>query len=172
MVIGFIGVILTSGQREGSGFAGDDDLRLLAQLAMVGAAFCYAFSYSFSKRYIRGDIYANTAIHLGVSGLYLLGLSLAMDSPVSVDNAVSWAGLGPLLYLALIGSALAYWLTFFLIERLHSVTYSFIMLINPIVAVILGIIFLDESVTLTTVLGIIAVVFGAWLINRPKPRTK
>ncbi|MBA4495077.1 DMT family transporter [Paenactinomyces guangxiensis] len=169
VVIGFIGVVLTSLQREGNGFSGNDEMRLLALLAMIAAAFCYALSYSFSKRYIRGDTYANTTIHLGVSGLYLLGLSLAMDPPVSIGSAMSWSGLGTLMYLALIGSALAYWLTFFLIERLHSVTYSFIMLVNPVVAVILGMIFLDESITLTTLLGIIAVIFGAWLVNRPNP---
>jgi drug/metabolite transporter (DMT)-like permease len=171
VVIGFIGVFLTFMQREGVGFSGQDETRFVAQLALVGAAFCYALSYSFSKRYISGDIYTNTAIHLGVSGLYMLVLSFVMDPPVSLSKALSWEGLSILFYLALIGSALAYGLSFFLIEHLHSVTHSYIMLINPIVAVILGFFFLGESITWTTALGIAVVLFGAWLGNRPNFHT-
>lgn len=170
VVIGFIGVVLTSGQRTGTGFTGSEEMRLIAQLAVIGAALCYALSYTYSKRYIRGDTYANTAIHLGASGLYLFGLSLILDPSVSIDSVTSWTGLGSLFYLALIGSALAYWLTFFLIENLHSVTFSYIMLINPIVAVILGVIFLDENITFTMSIGIIAVILGAWLVNRTNSR--
>jgi drug/metabolite transporter (DMT)-like permease len=167
VVIGFAGVVLTFMQREGVGFSGQDQMRLVAQLAVIGAAFCYALSYAFSKRYISGDVYTNTAIHLGVSGLYMLVLSFVMDPPVLWAKALSWEGLSILLYLALIGSALAYGLAFFLIERLHSVTHSYIMLINPIVAVLLGFFFLGESITFITALGIIVVIFGAWLGNRP-----
>jgi drug/metabolite transporter (DMT)-like permease len=171
VVIGFVGVVLTFMQREGVGFSGQDEMRLVAQWAVIGAAFCYALSYSFSKRYISGDVYTNTAIHLGVSGLYMLVLSFVMDPPLLLGKALSWEGLSILLYLALIGSALAYGLAFFLIERLHSVTHSYIMLINPMVAVLLGFLFLGESLTFTAALGIVVVIFGAWLGNRHNAST-
>jgi drug/metabolite transporter (DMT)-like permease len=171
VAIGFVGVFLTFMQREGVGFSGQDEMRLVAQLVLIGAAFCYALSYSFSKRYISGDIYTNTTIHLGVSGFYMLVLSFVMDPPVSLSKALSWEGAIVLFYLALIGSALAYWLSFFLIERLHSVTHSYIWLITPVVAVLLGFLFLSESITFTTALGIVAVIFGAWLGHRSSLHT-
>ncbi len=164
---GFAGVVLLSGVREGAGFSGSDGMRLLAQLGMLGAALCYAISYAFSKRYFSADLYANTAIHLVTSGFYLLLYSLAFDPPVG-PRWLAWPGIGALLYLALAGSALGYWLMFYLISQLGSVRSTYVTLINPLVAVALGALFLGEALSWQMLLGTAAVVWGAWLVNRPK----
>ena len=72
-----------------------------------------------------------------------------------------------LLYLALPGSALAYWLLFYLIENLDPVQVSYVTLVNPVVAVILGIVFLSEPFTWMIALGTAAVVVGAYHVHRP-----
>lgn len=169
VLLGVIGVALAANVREGAGFEGDYSDKLTAQVAVLGAALCYAVSLIYSRKYMRGDKYVNTAIHLGTSGLYLLLLSLLLDpSDAAVDW--SWEGVGALLYLAIPGSAIAYWLLFYLIENLGPVEVSYVTLVNPIVAVILGIIFLSEPLTFGIVLGTVAVVAGIYLVNRPAER--
>lgn len=116
-----------------------------------------------------GDIYWNTAIHLGASGFYLLCLSLFWEHPVHLPS-VEMAGWWALMYLAIPGSALAYWLMFYLIKQLDSVTVSYVTLINPIVAVILGVLVLNEPLTGSIILGTLLVTAGAWLVSRPKAR--
>lgn len=169
VLVGFAGVLMASGLREGAGFAGTAQMRMLAQGGMLAAAFFYAASYVFSKRFFRADTYSNTAIHLGASGLYLLVLSVAARE-VPGRDVFAWPALASLGYLALVGSALAYWLMFYLIQQLGSVQASYVTLINPMVAVALGVVFLGEPLTWGMVMGTVAVVAGAWLVQRRPAR--
>ena len=166
VVIGILGVVLVTEMYKG-GWSAHDAVRILSEAAMIGAAFCYAVSYAVNKRYFVGDIYWNTAIHLGASGLYLLGLSLALERPAGLPLGEA-AGWWALLYLAIPGSALAYWLMFYLLKHLDSVTVSYVTLINPVVAVILGVLLLGEPLTGGMILGTLFVTAGAWLVSRPK----
>jgi drug/metabolite transporter (DMT)-like permease len=166
VLLGLIGVALTAGVREGEGFTGTVGERVTAQGAVLVAAFCYAFSLLYSRKYMHGDRYANTAIHLGTSAVYLLLLSTVMD-PDDADVDFALPGLLALLYLALLGSALAYWLLFYLIDNLDPLQVSYVTVVNPVVAVLLGIVVLSEPVTPLVWLGAAAVVLGIYLVNRP-----
>ena len=79
VLLGVVGVALVAGVHHGSGFEGSVTMRIVAQVAVLGAALCYAVSLLFSRKYMHGDRYVNTAINLGASGLYLLLLSLVVD---------------------------------------------------------------------------------------------
>src|SRR5919205_1440374 len=166
VVLGVVGVALVAGVRHGEGFEGSVTMRIVAQAAVLGAALCYAVSLLFSRKYMHGDRYVNTAINLGASGLYLLLLSLVFDrGDRSVD--FSWTAVLSLLYLALPGSALAYWILFYLIENLDPVQVSYVTLVNPVVAVILRVVFLSEPFTWMIALGTAAVGLGGHHVNRP-----
>lgn len=166
VALGLAGVFLATGQREGAGFVGSDTQRLYGQLAMLAAAVCYAVSYVFGKKYFKADTYANTAVHLGSSGVYLLALALALDPPPTAA-VFTPAGLGSLLYLALPGSALAYWCMFYLMEHLGSVQSTYVTLLNPLVALLLGVAFMGEALTLPMIAGSGLVLAGVWLVSRP-----
>jgi drug/metabolite transporter (DMT)-like permease len=166
VVLGVLGLALVAGVRHGEGFEGSVTMRVVAQVAVLGAALCYAVSLLFSRKYMHGDKYVNTAINLGTSGFYLLLLSLLFDrGDRSVD--FSWTAVLSLLYLALPGSALAYWILFYLIENLDPVQVSYVTVVNPVVAVILGIVFLSEPLTWTIALGTILVALGTLHVSRP-----
>jgi drug/metabolite transporter (DMT)-like permease len=119
---------------------------------------------------MKGDKYVNTAIHLGTSGLYMLLLSLLLEPSGSARVEATAMSLVALLYLALIGSALAYWLLFYLIENLGPVEVSYNTLVSPVVAVLLGVVVLGEPLTVTTVLGTVALAAGIWYVVRPQPQ--
>ena len=67
--------------------------------------------------------------------------------PDDADVDFALPGLLALLYLALLGSALAYWLLFYLIDNLDPSQVSYVTVVNPVVAVLLGIVVLSEPIT-------------------------
>lgn len=164
VVLGVLGLLLATTIHHGNGFSGPLHLQIIAKAAVVTAATFYAVSYMISKKYFQGDILTNTTIHLGASGLYLLLLSLATGERV-ILNHVSLLGWGSLIYLAIPGSALAYWIMFYMVRNLSSVTASYVTLINPVVAVFLGVIFLHEAWTWNLILGTLLILSGAWMVE-------
>jgi drug/metabolite transporter (DMT)-like permease len=167
VLLGFTGVFLAVGlgDREGAGFAGTESQRLAGQLAMLGAAACYATSYVFGKKYFQGDTYVNTAVHLASASLYLLLLSLLFDPPATAA-VFEWVSVGSLLYLAIPGSALAYLAMFYLMKNAGSVQTSFFTVVNPIVALFLGVLLLGEALTGPAILGTVLVLASVWIVNK------
>lgn len=170
VAVGMAGVLLATGRRQGAGFDGTDLQRLMGQAAMLGAALCYATSYTFGKRYFRADLYSNTTLHLASSGIYLMLLSLLLDPPATAA-ILTWPAIGPLLYLAVPGSALAYLAMFFLIQNISVVQTTYVTLLNPIVALALGLLFMGEMLRVEAIIGAALVIGGIWLVSRPATST-
>jgi hypothetical protein len=72
-----------------------------------------------------------------------------------------------MLYLALLGSAVAYLCQFYVLENVSPVQALYPTLINPIVGIILGVVFLDEQLSVAALAGTVLVLLGVWLVNRP-----
>ncbi len=64
------------------------------------------------------------------------------------------------LYLALVGSALAFVLFFWLVQRVAVTTAMLVVLVTPLVAVLLGVVFLHEPLTWRIAFGGFAIVGG------------
>jgi len=71
--------------------------------------------------------------------------------------------------LALICTALAFIVFFRLIAEAGPAKAGLITFVNPVVAVALGALFLDEVITAATVAGFLLVMTGCWLATRPPP---
>ena len=96
---------------------------------------------------------------------------------ISIDSAYIASLLdqipGPVLavfYLALIGSALPFTLYFTLLKRLKATDLSLINYAVPVVAVIVGALFLREPVTLRMVAGAVLVIVGVAVAGRAKEK--
>ncbi len=85
--------------------------------------------------------------------------------------AHSWTPLAiaSLLYLAIFGSALAFVLLYWLIRHMDVTKTMLITLVTPLVAVVLGMIVLDESLTWRTASGGAAILVGLALTLRDRP---
>jgi drug/metabolite transporter (DMT)-like permease len=73
--------------------------------------------------------------------------------------------------LAFICTALAFVVFFRLIDVVGPTRAGLITFANPVVAVALGAVFLDELITVATVIGFVLVLAGCWLATRPPPVT-
>ena len=71
--------------------------------------------------------------------------------------------------LAFICTGLAFVVFFRLIDEVGPARAGLITFANPVVAVALGAVFLDELITTATVIGFVLVIAGCWLATRPPP---
>ncbi|HEX3087064.1 MAG TPA: DMT family transporter, partial [Ilumatobacteraceae bacterium] len=90
--------------------------------------------------------------------------------------AASWPSETPsinavlaVLGLAFICTGLAFVVFFALIDEVGPARAGLITFANPVVAVALGAVFLDELITAATVVGFVLVMAGCWLATRPPP---
>jgi drug/metabolite transporter (DMT)-like permease len=75
---------------------------------------------------------------------------------------------GCLLYLALVGSATAFILYYWLLQNAEITQAFTIALVTPILAVILGMLVLNEQLTWRLGVGSLAVLLGLGLIIKPR----
>jgi drug/metabolite transporter (DMT)-like permease len=123
-------------------------------------------------------ILARTLAHL--PGLGVVAVSLTITAAVYVpivlvtDGVPSGMPSGKVVLsvalLALLCTAAAFLILFALVGEVGPVRATTITYLNPAVAVIAGVIVLDEPVTVWTVVGFVLVVAGSFLVNRRPTR--
>lgn len=87
---------------------------------------------------------------------------------VSFENGASHWGFMPVVYIlfsGVIASALAFVMWNHILRRTEASKASVSLLFVPIVGVISGYIFLDESLSILTMVGILLVLAGIWFVN-------
>ncbi len=97
-------------------------------------------------------------VGMSIGGVILVLLGLLTESP----SAIVWdtAALGSILYLAVFGSVAAFVTYHWLLKRIEAVYLSLTSFINPIIAVILGALILDERLSAKVLSGAALVLLG------------
>ncbi len=144
--------------------AGHVDLRSVVELLLVAVGYALA------------PVLATTRL-AGVPSLGVIAASVGLVALIYLPWTVgayaqglpSADVLGSVLMLGLVCTALAFVLFFALIARVGPVRATVITFLNPAVAIGLGLIVLDEPLTLGMALGFPLVLLGAWLATRATP---
>jgi len=76
----------------------------------------------------------------------------------------TWTSVVCVLYLAVLGTIAAFWLYYWLLIRIESTRAMMISLVTPLIAVLIGTIFLDERLPPQTILGGLLIIAGIGLI--------
>lgn len=105
----------------------------------------------------------NAGLQITTGGLGGLVLSFFFDKNHYIHHTSE--GWMALVYLITIGSALAFTLYMFALKHLSATVSSLYTYINPTVAIILGWLFLGESLTLWEGFGMLVTIAGVWLVN-------
>ena len=101
-----------------------------------------------------------TAWQLTAGGLLLLPVALVMEPALPSLTATNLAGLS---WLGLIGAAASYWLWFRGVARIEPGAVSMLGLMSPLTAVILGWLWLGQSLTPQQTLGATVLLASVWL---------
>lgn len=138
----------------------------------IGAALLGAISMALgtwlSRRWaISLPVVAMTGWQLLIGGLVLLPIALLVDPPLHQVTMTQVAGY---LWLCVAGAMLAYGLWFRGISRLSSVAVSAMSLLSPVTAVLLGWIFLGQSIEGIALAGLIVVLASVLTLQRALAR--
>jgi drug/metabolite transporter (DMT)-like permease len=156
ILIGFIGVLTVLGAWRG---LGDNPLWVI--LILLAAVTCYGFSFPYSRRFILPQKLQPESIAAGQVTMGALTLL-----PFFIYNGVEKYEFQPVPVLAMValgvfGSGFAYIWNFKVMAIAGSAIASSVTYLTPVVAVIVGIIFLQESIYWYEPLGALIVLLGA-----------
>lgn len=158
IVLGFSGIVLIF--RGQIGTAGLD--KAFPMLAIVLSATCAAAATIALKRWGHGtDPVTFNAAAMAVGALGLTAVSLVAAEPWQVP---SWPeGIGAILYLALAGSVITFVTWQWLLKTSEATSLSFVALITPITAVLLGATVGRETFDLIDLAGAAIVLGGIYV---------
>jgi drug/metabolite transporter (DMT)-like permease len=145
---------------------------VVGMLMIVGASISWSVGTYFSRRLtLAQDPLASTGVQMLVGGTALLAVgALTGEAALVQPQDFSTESLLSLGYLILFGSVLAYTAyTWVLIHASVSrvSTYAYV---NPVVALFLGALLLNEKVDATMLLGAAIIVVSVWLVIRTEAR--
>ena len=160
VVLGIVGVGLIFADQ----LKADSEYAFWGCLAFLTGAVTHALAQVIIKargQKIEPLVLASSQILLGGILLFVLGVSLE-GNPLNIRWTVP-AALS-LAYLAFFGSALAFFMFYWLLRRLKVTTVTAMALVHPLVAVGAGWIALNERLGFTVLIGGVAVLAGLALI--------
>lgn len=160
IIVGFSGLVIIFSRdihwTDARGFIGM--LGILSTTVMQGV------SLVLIKKYAQPvSPFALNFVGMSVAGVLLLAAGLVFES----IGTVIWdaAAIGSILYLSIVGSVIAFVTYHWLLKRVEAVYLSLVSFINPIIAVILGAIILDETLAASVFVGATLVLVGILIAN-------
>lgn len=160
LIAGFTGVVIVIGFDA----LGELGVNVTAQLACLGAAIFYAASAVYGRRF-RADAPAGIAAGtVLMSSLILLPLAAIVDRPWTLP-VPSTQAVGAMLGLAVISTAAAYLIYFRILSRAGATNLLLVNFLIPASAILLGVTFLGETVSLRQILGMAAIAIGLAAID-------
>jgi drug/metabolite transporter (DMT)-like permease len=142
---------------------------LVAEIAIVAATICYAFAAIFGRGFKGLDPMAPAAGSLIAGAAILTPLSLVVEQPWTITPSAS--SLLALLGLSVFSTAAAFAIYFRLIHTLGSVATTAQAFLRVPIGVLLGVVFLGESLSSTAWIGLACVVAGVAAMTIPQRKT-
>lgn len=133
-------------------------------IALVLSAFFAAYSNVLVKKHamkLNPAVIAAVQMFFGLIPLLVVGLALEGN-----PFAFRWTAIAVicLLYLAIVGSVIAFLLYYWLLQNMDVTKSMLISLVTPVVAVILGMLVLDEELSWRTLVGGAMIIAGIGFI--------
>ncbi|MCA2211531.1 EamA family transporter [Jidongwangia harbinensis] len=149
-------------------FRGSAALDLVGVAAALAAAACMATGITLTKLWGRPDgvgLLPFTGWQLTAGGLVTLPFTLVLEglpSSITVPNLIGFG------YLISLGAIISYLLWFRGIGKLPALAVSFLALGSPVVATLLGYVFLQQTLSVLQFVGILVIVVAV-LLAQPRP---
>jgi drug/metabolite transporter (DMT)-like permease len=138
---------------------------LMGMLVTLASCVFWCLGGLYTKIYVtKTDAFFNAAIQLMAGGLGLFVLSLIGEDWSNLP-VMSTKSLIALLYLILFGSIVAFGSFIYAMSKLPAGLVSIYAYINPLVALALGFLVLDEKISWLTGLAFLVTVSGVFLVN-------
>jgi drug/metabolite transporter (DMT)-like permease len=162
VMIGIVGVVVIIGPWQYAALTGD----LWGQLACLGAATCYGFTFGYTRKFLSRRPIAGTTfafLNIGIAGAIMLLLTPVLAwHPVTL----SWPIVLSLLALGAVGTGFAYIWNINVLRAWGPTNASTVTYVTPVVGVVLGVLVLAETLSWHEPLGALLVLFGILLTQK------
>ncbi len=165
-LLGFAGIVILMDPASLREIGAGDHSGLLAQIAILGGALCYALGTIVARLRPESDDLLTSTMVLTFAALITLPFSLAGGHPLT--GKLSTIALAAILFLGVVATGLATVVYFVLLRRAGATFVSLINYLIPVWALAAGVLFLHETVgwraiiALTIILAGIAVSQARW----------
>jgi len=161
VAIGFIGVVVMIGLPA----IGEGD-STLAQVAVIAAALSYAFAGAYGRRFkaMAVNPIVTAAGQVTASALVMTPIALTVDGPLDIagPSLATWAAI---VGLAILSTAVAYVLYFKILESAGATNLLLVTLLIPVSAILLGSLFLNETLEVVHFAGMALIALGLSAID-------
>ncbi|QHE52027.1 DMT family transporter [Pontibacillus sp. HMF3514] len=168
ILIGFIGIFILS-DVSGNQFTSST---FIGVGTMLVATVCYGFSSQFTKKKLTHvSSVALAAVTLTFASFYSLFFAM-------VRGTMNWSAIlapevfGSFIGLGAFGSGIAIFLLYFLIQEGTAEFAMTVTYLVPITAILWGAIFLQETITMNMLVGLLFVFLGVYLSGEKKKRKR
>ncbi len=155
------GMVLVSGVLD-AGFSGISEMRGI--LFGLSAAVLYAGVILMNKKMTGVPAYDKTILQLSMASIALLPYVLMTENWSEV--AFSPLSVTLLLIAGIVHTGIAYWLYFGSMEHLHSHTIALLSYMDPILAIVLSMVFLREPMSVAAAVGAVLILGAAYASER------
>jgi drug/metabolite transporter (DMT)-like permease len=165
VILGIIGIYLLIGQQEVLA----KENAIIGILMIVACMFGWAYGSLFvGKAELPPNYFVNTGYQMVTGGLMLVFVSLLIGEPWSLPTTWSSDVQISMLLLIFLGSIVAFTSFNYLLKIVSPEKVATSTYVNPIVALFLGWYFLDEQITLQSIIAAIVLLTGVYFINTKK----
>jgi len=166
MLIGFAGVamLVTPGGTDGH----YDIHFIIGALVIQVGSLGWQIGSLRGKYYLRGvPLLVSASLQMLFGGLITAVIAVAIGEPARF--AINGRTFTALAYLTIFGSVIAYSSYVYALAHLRTSTSSLYAYVNPVVAVILGWLILDERLTWMSITAMVVILGGVALVQTAKP---
>jgi len=157
MLVGFSGILLVFGENAISSINGN----IWAQLAVIGAGFCYTISGVIVSR-VRGASADSVSASIFIcSSVIVFPLWMILEQPWSLHFETE--SLLALTHLGLVSTGMAFLMRYYIILRAGAVFLSYVAFIIPMFGILFGILFLGETISVNTMGAVVLILSGVFL---------
>lgn len=171
LIVGFMGVILLFSEQTMKALSADNSLQVVGLLIVIIGSISWAAGSLYSKYKSSGSGISSTAWQMLAAGIAFLPGSLLTNE----WDGFAWAQVSSsswlsVLYLVFFGSLAGYSAYVWLLQVRPVTQVSTYAYVNPVVAVLLGVMFAGEHMTWLQITGLAVILTSVLLINLAKYR--
>ena len=171
IALGILGLVILLWPKLMAARAGLGRMQLFAGLVLVCTSAAWALGSTLSRRWtVSVGVYPATGWEMLISGVvnFLVALALG-DIPRARWTA---SGLGAVMYLVIFGSLVGYTAYIWLLDHVPTGKVATYAYVNPVVAVFLGWLILDERIDRFILAGSVVIIAAVALVTSAKVRLR
>lgn len=162
IIFSFAGLLLLFSPNIARGMDGD----FIGMLAGLGAAFSYAASHVYAKKYTSGQArFVAPTAQMMLSALIMLPFAIGSSEMKFSFEWPSYTSLIGIFGLAVLGTYTAFTIYYYLMEHCGPTAISMVACFFPVVGMFLGYIFLGEALTLGGLFSAGLILIGMMAVN-------